>query len=156
MTLSLLSSFPPPPVLIYPTLLTVARGESGNGGISGATSWSEGEKHTYQSFPLPCRPVTRRASLLQEGLVARVRTYTLAYTIIQHSLTSTHTQPLTRGHTRFLSHTHGDEEGWLSGERTLQAAACLGKPDAFLPPGRSTHCHLKGSLLGLIHPLLLG
>lgn len=61
---------------------------------------------------------------------------------------------LRRAHTH--SHTHGDEEGWLSSQRTLQAAACLGKPDAFLPPGTSTHCHLKGSLLGLNHPQLRG
>ena len=89
---------------------------------------------------------------------AHTHTHTraLTYTIICRSLTFTHTHALTHGHARSPSRTHSDEEGWLSSERTLQAAACLGKPDAFLPPGRSTHCHLKGSLLGLIHRRLRG
>lgn len=81
---------------------------------------------------------------------ANTHSNTLVYTTYSHP----HTHTLTHRHTRSLFHTHNDEEGWLSSERTLQAAACLGKPDAFLPPGRSTHCHLKGSLLGLIHPRL--
>lgn len=44
-----------------------------------------------------------------------------------------------------------EEEDWLSSLCTLQAAACLGKPDAFLPAGRGARCHLKGSLLLPIH-----
>lgn len=49
-----------------------------------------------------------------------------------------------------------EEEDWLSSLCTLQAAACLGKPDAFLPAGRGARCHLKGSLLLPIHRRLRG
>lgn len=115
------------------------------------------ERHQKKSVIPPYLAVQWRGEPLSSRKVwKRECAHTLTSTIMRRSLTFTHTFTLAHGPTRSQAHAHNGEEGWLSSESTLQAAACLGKPDVFLPPGRSTHCHLKGSLLGPIHPRLCG
>lgn len=152
MTLTLISLFLPPPTLsyhLYPPL-SLLWGDRVTSSLEGINCQRR-TKREITNFFLPCCPVKKRAPLLQEGLESG--------STIMHLLPYIHTHMHTHSRSILLSpsltHT-ATRKDWLSSQSPLQAAACLGKPDAFLPPGRSTRCHLKGSLLGLIHLRLPG
>lgn len=139
----------------HPTLPHSPRCEERRWDSGGIKSLLEKDTKKYQSSPLTLLS-SEEESLSPPGRFGSECAHTLTSTIMRRSLTFTHTFTLAHRPTRSQAHAHNGEEGWLSSESTLQAAACLGKPDAFLPPGRNTHCHLKGSLLGPIHPQFCG